>query len=236
MLSKLPVTAAAPHVSSAAAAACLLCAVSRQVVARVSRSQRLAVVAQAAPAKYDYDLVIIGCGVGGHGAALHAVEQVGMPCTHTARPRGWSSQGLTWHRSSPQDQAQLCTRTGVHAAPSTPGPHSAQQGAVLLVVQQSRAASGSSNRSLPCMCPTGPTSIVAVLVLLLRQQSLNVNVTHSSRRQSKPGEPRDRFAAITVEPALLQHSKPSPAGRIALEALSAVQQQYTAWITAAVQQ
>jgi hypothetical protein len=26
---------------------------------------------------YDYDLVIIGCGVGGHGAALHAVEQVG---------------------------------------------------------------------------------------------------------------------------------------------------------------
>jgi hypothetical protein len=26
---------------------------------------------------YDYDLIIIGCGVGGHGAALHAVEQVG---------------------------------------------------------------------------------------------------------------------------------------------------------------
>lgn len=25
--------------------------------------------------EYDYDLVIIGCGVGGHGAALHAVEQ-----------------------------------------------------------------------------------------------------------------------------------------------------------------
>lgn len=25
---------------------------------------------------YDYDLVIIGCGVGGHGAAMHAVEQV----------------------------------------------------------------------------------------------------------------------------------------------------------------
>lgn len=23
---------------------------------------------------YDYDLIIIGCGVGGHGAALHAVE------------------------------------------------------------------------------------------------------------------------------------------------------------------
>ncbi len=31
----------------------------------------------AAPAggdNYDYDLVIIGCGVGGHGAAMHAVE------------------------------------------------------------------------------------------------------------------------------------------------------------------
>ena len=26
--------------------------------------------------QYDYDLVIIGCGVGGHGAALHAVESV----------------------------------------------------------------------------------------------------------------------------------------------------------------
>lgn len=26
--------------------------------------------------KFDYDLVIIGAGVGGHGAALHAVEQV----------------------------------------------------------------------------------------------------------------------------------------------------------------
>jgi pyruvate/2-oxoglutarate dehydrogenase complex dihydrolipoamide dehydrogenase (E3) component len=24
---------------------------------------------------FDYDLIIIGCGVGGHGAALHAVEQ-----------------------------------------------------------------------------------------------------------------------------------------------------------------
>ena len=54
-----------------------LAAPCRQLVARVSRGQRLAVVAQAAAAKYDYDLVIIGCGVGGHGAALHAVEQVG---------------------------------------------------------------------------------------------------------------------------------------------------------------
>ena len=28
------------------------------------------------PSKFDYDLVIIGAGVGGHGAALHAVEKV----------------------------------------------------------------------------------------------------------------------------------------------------------------
>lgn len=27
-------------------------------------------------AEYDYDLVIIGAGVGGHGAALHAVDKV----------------------------------------------------------------------------------------------------------------------------------------------------------------
>ena len=26
--------------------------------------------------KYDYDLIIVGAGVGGHGAALHAVESV----------------------------------------------------------------------------------------------------------------------------------------------------------------
>ena len=26
--------------------------------------------------EYDYDLVIIGAGVGGHGAALHAVDKV----------------------------------------------------------------------------------------------------------------------------------------------------------------
>ena len=40
---------------------------------------RAAVVTQAADKQYDYDLVIIGCGVGGHGAAMHAVEQV---CIH----------------------------------------------------------------------------------------------------------------------------------------------------------
>lgn len=47
-----------------------------------SRAQmRASVVAQAGAGgqKFDYDLVIIGCGVGGHGAALHAVEQVRRP-------------------------------------------------------------------------------------------------------------------------------------------------------------
>eukprot|EP00879_Flechtneria_rotunda_P000751 GHRR01000872.1.p1 GENE.GHRR01000872.1~~GHRR01000872.1.p1 ORF type:complete len:580 (+),score=238.73 GHRR01000872.1:99-1838(+) len=48
--------------------------INRQAATRATRAQRTAVVAQAA-SKYDYDLVIIGCGVGGHGAALHAVEQ-----------------------------------------------------------------------------------------------------------------------------------------------------------------
>jgi hypothetical protein len=49
--------------------------VTRQVSARGA-----AVVAKAGKA-FDYDLVIIGCGVGGHGAALHAVEQVRIAFT-----------------------------------------------------------------------------------------------------------------------------------------------------------
>lgn len=32
------------------------------------------------PQTFDYDLIIIGAGVGGHGAALHAVERVCIPC------------------------------------------------------------------------------------------------------------------------------------------------------------
>ncbi|GLI61324.1 hypothetical protein VaNZ11_003681 [Volvox africanus] len=49
---------------------------SRRVTAsRAPQQARSAVLAQAASGdKFDYDLVIIGCGVGGHGAALHAVE------------------------------------------------------------------------------------------------------------------------------------------------------------------
>ncbi len=41
----------------------------------VRKSTGSVTVAQA-KASYDYDLLIIGCGVGGHGAALHAVESV----------------------------------------------------------------------------------------------------------------------------------------------------------------
>lgn len=43
------------------------------VVGRNARSRAASVVAHASGG-YDYDLVIVGCGVGGHGAALHAVE------------------------------------------------------------------------------------------------------------------------------------------------------------------
>lgn len=41
--------------------------------------RQLCALAKKSGGKYDYDLVIIGCGVGGHGAALHAVECVSSP-------------------------------------------------------------------------------------------------------------------------------------------------------------
>ena len=45
-------------------------------VKRSSTSSSASVACQAASSKaYDYDVCIIGCGVGGHGAALHAVQQ-----------------------------------------------------------------------------------------------------------------------------------------------------------------
>lgn len=41
------------------------------------RVYRAGTVAKAQAAqKYDYDLVIVGAGVGGHGAAMHAIESV----------------------------------------------------------------------------------------------------------------------------------------------------------------
>ena len=53
----------------------------RYFACRVVISCQRAVLSRASSANsgvgsYDYDLLIIGCGVGGHGAALHAVEQV----------------------------------------------------------------------------------------------------------------------------------------------------------------
>lgn len=57
-----------------------------RIVLGKPRSQKLTVLSALAlaadnesrgPSSFDYDLVIIGAGVGGHGAALHAVEKVG---------------------------------------------------------------------------------------------------------------------------------------------------------------
>lgn len=47
-----------------------------------------------AASEYDYDLLIIGCGVGGHGCAIHAVERgeclarEGPSAHSTVRPCG----------------------------------------------------------------------------------------------------------------------------------------------------
>ena len=51
---------------------------------RAKRQHAIPAVLAQAGQKFDYDLVIIGCGVGGHGAALHAVECV--------RPQGPAQQ------------------------------------------------------------------------------------------------------------------------------------------------
>lgn len=48
----------------------------------MNRSSIAGVVRAQAGKSYDYDLVIIGCGVGGHGAALHAVESVSKLFQH----------------------------------------------------------------------------------------------------------------------------------------------------------
>ncbi|KAG6469678.1 hypothetical protein ZIOFF_070608 [Zingiber officinale] len=52
---------------------------SRRMIADLARHRAAKIVAAAEnngkPAKFDYDLIIIGAGVGGHGAALHAVEK-----------------------------------------------------------------------------------------------------------------------------------------------------------------
>lgn len=43
------------------------------------------------PSTFDYDLIIIGAGVGGHGAALHAVEKVNG-CTQSVLLRVYSGK------------------------------------------------------------------------------------------------------------------------------------------------
>lgn len=68
----------------------------RPAAARTRLPRAGAVVAQAADKAFDYDLVIIGCGVGGHGAALHAVEQVRAPaclCRSVSRASRVGQQG-----------------------------------------------------------------------------------------------------------------------------------------------
>lgn len=45
-------------------------------VAAAAGKNGSAAAAAASSGEYDYDLLIIGAGVGGHGAALHAVECV----------------------------------------------------------------------------------------------------------------------------------------------------------------
>lgn len=47
----------------------------REQVTRAIRIKATPITAKTADG-YDYDLLIIGCGVGGHGAALHAVDCV----------------------------------------------------------------------------------------------------------------------------------------------------------------
>jgi hypothetical protein len=50
------------------------------------RSSRLATGPRmAADHGFDYDLIIVGCGVGGHGAALHARAQVSAAASSTAK-------------------------------------------------------------------------------------------------------------------------------------------------------
>ncbi len=60
-----------PRLAAAAAAGSTARAARGGLATRAAAGQPVA----AAGGQYDYDLVIIGCGVGGHGAALHAVEK-----------------------------------------------------------------------------------------------------------------------------------------------------------------
>lgn len=74
--SLLPPGASTPARSSAASTPCSR--PSRRMLparAAISEASKNGSAASTPPSKFDYDLVIVGAGVGGHGAALHAVEQ-----------------------------------------------------------------------------------------------------------------------------------------------------------------
>ena len=49
--------------------------------------------------QFDYDLVIIGCGVGGHGAALHAVECVRCSLLDTESAHACKVLEVCWVRN-----------------------------------------------------------------------------------------------------------------------------------------
>lgn len=77
----LPSAAAKPTLIRTPRSQCvILVRCRRSHAARAQQRAPLAVRA-AASKEFDYDLVIIGCGVGGHGAALHAVECVSAGIT-----------------------------------------------------------------------------------------------------------------------------------------------------------
>ena len=79
----------------------------------------------AAKSKYDYDLVIIGCGVGGHGAALHAVESVSSFYAHCiiCPPQSLLLNLLTVPtiRSLQEEAVLVCQQTGQHVLRVTAG-------------------------------------------------------------------------------------------------------------------
>ncbi|TVU17490.1 hypothetical protein EJB05_33528, partial [Eragrostis curvula] len=63
------------------ALACPSLRISPAAHARLAVARAVANGAVGGSGEFDYDLVIIGAGVGGHGAALHAVEEVGEACS-----------------------------------------------------------------------------------------------------------------------------------------------------------
>ncbi|CAI7923573.1 unnamed protein product, partial [Closterium sp. NIES-54] len=61
--------------SSSVAGVSLQKSVAQARIAKTGKASASRLVVHAKDESFDYDLIIIGAGVGGHGAALHAVEQ-----------------------------------------------------------------------------------------------------------------------------------------------------------------